>query len=437
MRPVVMNVTMASKKVLSPDELRAFLQSTECIEFKSADRAGRNAWVAGILQRYQYRRLGKEARGLVRQFLVKTTGRSMPQVTRLIGQYLRTGDVVAKPYRRSRFPALYTKTDIELLAKVDEAHQRLSGPATKRILQREYQVYGAPAFKRLSAISPSHIYNLRKSTTYLRRARVMGKTTPTRAVQIGERRKPRPNGKPGYIRIDTVHQPERDGAKSVYHINAVDEITQWEAVACVPFISEAYLVPVIHQMLEQFPFPLHGFHSGNGSEFVNHTVNQLLEKLRVEFTKSRPGRSNDNALVETKNGSVVRKHIGYGWLPPSHASAINDFYRDWFNPYLNFHRPCGFATQKTDGQGRPRKIYNVYQTPLERFQSLSAGTRKLRPGLTLEALNRIAMSDSDTGWATKMQAAKLRLLDSFHQRGLPRPTLVDPTLARPGQRRRP
>ena len=108
---------------------------------------------------------------------------------------------------------------------------------------------------------------------------------PVEAIAIGERRKPRPQGRPGYLRIDTVHQGDQDGNKGVYHINAVDCVTQWQVVATVQNISEAYLLPVIAQMLEQFPFKVLGFHADNGSEYVNHRVAKLLDKLRVEFTR--------------------------------------------------------------------------------------------------------------------------------------------------------
>ena len=92
-------------------------------------------------------------------------------------------------------------------------------------------------------------------------------------------------------------------------------------------------------MLAQFPFGIHGFHSDNGSEFINHTVAKLLNKLLIEQTKSRPRHSNDNGLAESKNGAVVRKHMGYHYIAAPHAAAIEAFYEEHFNPYLNFHRP--------------------------------------------------------------------------------------------------
>ncbi len=74
-------------------------------------------------------------------------------------------------------------------------------------------------------------------------------------VAIGERRWPDPQGRPGYLRVDTVHQGDQEGVKGLYHINAVDEVTQWEVVGATAQISEAWLMPVLEAMLAQFPFP--------------------------------------------------------------------------------------------------------------------------------------------------------------------------------------
>jgi len=412
-----MTVTMGSGKILSAEQIRQFLKASAGIDFSAADRTGVYRWIEETLQRYRYRQLSKEGRGVLREFLVKMTSLSVPQMTRLVGQYLHTGQVREREYHRRRFPSHYSKDDILLLAGVDEAHGRLSGPATQRILEREWEVFEQPEFERLASISVSHLYNLRQSVTYRRRCVVVGRTKPTQ-VAYGERRRPDPQGRPGYIRIDTVHQPEWDGVKSVYHINAVDEVTQWEVVGCAEKISEHYLKPVLEAMLEQFPFPLRGFHSDNGSEFVNQPVAQMLEKLRVEFTKSRPRRSNDNGLVETKNGAVVRKHIGYQWLPPSRAGDIAAFYQEWLNPYLNYHRPCAFATVTVDAKGKQKKVYETYQTPYERLKSLPKKKRQLRCGITFAELDRIAKADSDTEFARKMQKAKQELFRLCAQAGV-------------------
>ena len=90
-----------------------------------------------------------------------------------------------------------------------------------------------------------------------------------------------------------MHQGDLDKVKGVYHIDVVDAVTQYQFVGSAERISEHYLLPVLESLLEAFPFRLRGFHSNNGSKYVNHRVAELLEKLRVgEFTKSRPRRSN-------------------------------------------------------------------------------------------------------------------------------------------------
>jgi len=178
--------------------------------------------------------------------------------------------------------------------------------------------------------------------------------------------------------------------KGVYHINAVDEVTQWQVVGCTPAISEAWLEPLLEAMLKQFPFVIRGFHSDNGSEFVNHTVAKLLDKLLIEQTKSRPRHSNDNGLVEAKNGAVIRKHMGYGHIAASHAQRIQGFYEGYFNGYLNFHRPCAQADVEVDDKGKRRHHYRRYQTPLQTFLALPNPKQYLRRGVTVKSLQEEA-----------------------------------------------
>jgi transposase InsO family protein len=98
----------------------------------------------------------------------------------------------------------------------------------------------------------------------------------------------------------------------------VDAVSQWQVQACVQGISEAFLLPVLMLVMAQFPFEIEGFHSDNGSEYINGKVALMLEKLRIEQTKSRSRHSNDNALAESKNASVVQEAHG---LQPHPAST--------------------------------------------------------------------------------------------------------------------
>jgi hypothetical protein len=402
---------MRNAESLSREQIEEFLKSNEAIEFAGCGRKEKYGWVERVLRAQKYGELGKGARGVVRAYVRKVTGMSEAQTTRLIRAFLDHGAVSAAPYQRHRFRTRYTAEDIGLLAEVDRAHERLSGPATRHILQREYEQYEDQRYARLAKISVAHLYNLRGSARYRNQAAVF-EPTRSSAIAIGERRRPDPHGRPGFLRVDTVHQGDWDGNKGVYHINAVDTATQWQIVGCASKISEAYLMPVLEAVLTQFPFTVLGFHVDNGSEYINHRVAQMLEKLHADFTKSRACRSQDNALVEGKNGAVIRKLIGYGYIAGEHAEAISEFYARHLNPYLNFHRPCGFATVSLDDRGKRRRQYKIedYRTPFEKLQSLERAEQYLKPGMSVPQLEREVMAMSDTECALQMNAAKSRLL---------------------------
>lgn len=182
-------------------------------------------------------------------------------------------------------------------------------------------------------------------------------------------------------------------------------------------ISEAYLLPVLAAMMDAFPFIIRGFHSDNGSEYINRKVAQLLEKLRIEQTKSRSRQTNDNALAESKNASTVRKYLGYSHIPQHFASQVNTFTVEVLSPYLNFHRPCHFPTEYTDQKGRVRKRYRYQDmmTPYEKFRSLPAAESYLKQKTTLKKLDAIATRYSDNEAAQFLNEARAKLFQSINK----------------------
>src|SRR5512136_265007 len=409
-----MLLIMNDEQLQTIEEIKQFLEGSEPLEFRGLATEEKYKWIETVLVKFKYNELKKAKKGVMRQYIQKVTGYSRAQVSRLIREYKRTGQLKRTEYRRHRFPRKYTPSEVELLAQTDELHWWLSGPATKKVMEREYEIYGHADFQNISRISVAHLYNLRKSNRYRSITRRFNRTKPA-ASKIGERAKPDPKGQPGYIRIDTVHQGDLNGQKGVYHINSVDEITQWEIVASVEKISEAYLVSVLESMLVQFPFVIRGFHSDNGSEFVNHIVVELLNKLLVRFTKSRPRHTDDNGLVETKNGSVVRKNLGYAYIPQACAELLNGYHNDYLNPYINFHRPCFFPVSIIDHKGKIRKTYPYEEvmTPYERLKILPQAESYLRPGVTLEKLGTIASQMSDNEFAERMVKARSNLFEQI------------------------
>lgn len=418
-------INMNDSKLDSPSAIKTFLVGADKVEF-AVSKEQRYEWIAGTLKRTGYYLLLKKEKSVIREYLSRGSGYSRAQLTRLIQQYKTQHWIGKKGSAKTTFPTRYTNEDILLLVKTDTLHQQLSGTATKKLFERAYHVYGDEAYVRLSTISVAHLYNLRKSTFYQRQRRHFTKTQYT-AVDIGERRKPTPNGKPGYIRIDTVHQGDKDKIKGVYHINAVDEVTQFQVVVSVERISENYLIPVLEQLLEAFPFKIINFHSDNGSEYVNRTVAQLLNKLNVAFTKSRARHSNDNALAETKNGSIVRKYLGYVHISQKWAPLINEFNQNYLVPYLNYHRPCHFAEIIINAKGKEVKKYPYknMMTPYEKLRSLESGSTYLKNGISFETLDQFSMSCTDLQAAEKLRQAQRKLFQIVFKRPAEHEPFVD------------
>lgn len=412
---------MNESKLRTIEQIEQFLLASSQVEFtKFGDDDTRYEHISRVLKRFDYPRRTKRERGLLLHYLRHTSNYSRAQITRLVAQWI-TNRLAALPLiKRYKPPAApfarkYTPLDIELLVEMDRANEDTCGPAIVHLLKRAYQDYGDSRYERLSTLSSSHLYNLRKSGGYKSRRVAFTKTNPV-GNSIGIRRKPRPDGRAGYVRIDTVHQGDLDGVKGVYHITCVDSVCQWQIEACVEGISEAFLLPVLALILAQFPFEIAGFHSDNGSEYINAKVAKILEKLRIEQTKSRSRHSNDNALAESKNASVVRKHMGYDHIPQQYAKPINAFYQNTFNPWLNMHRPCMFATEVVSAKGKIVKRYKHedVKTPLACLVLLSAkGLVKLRKGITLVQLQAQAHAKTDLAAAQEMQRAKRDLFASF------------------------
>jgi transposase InsO family protein len=413
-----MIVTLNTQSLRSLDDVRAFLDGSASVGFSPPAHADRYTWLAATLRQFGYKTLARADKGVLRVFARKLTGYSRAQLTRLIGQWRRDRRIEdrrgppSQPFRRR-----YTPEDTRLLVELDRLHGQLSGPATKKLAERALIVFGNTAYERLARISVAHLYNLRASAGY-RRQRGHLEPTRSRSIAIGERRRPQPNGAPGYLRADSVHQGDWDGLKGLYVINLVDAVTQFEVVVAVERISEHFLIPALRQALDAFPFVIRGFHSDNGSEYINHQLADMLEKLRIEFTKSRARRTNDNALVESKNASIVRKHLGYSHIPGHHAKLVNAFLCEILTPYLNYHRPCFFPETILDAKGRQRRsyLYKHMNTPYERLKAIPDAAASLKPGLTFANLDLIALATTDNQAAESLNREREKLFQQIKKK---------------------
>lgn len=407
-------ITIDASRIQSIAQLQTLTNALESVELHTASIEKRYRWIECVARKFRYAScsLSKKAKQEIISSCVKMTGLSCIQVKRLLARYRQKGFIVRKTVNRHKFPRVYTTDDIALLVKADNVVLRRSGPATTHTFKRMYERYGQTAYTRLARISIAHFYNLRETRQYQSQSLTISGTKSV-AVPIGRREKPKTGGKPGFIRVDTVHQGDLGTVKGVYYINLVDQITQWEVVACVPDISELFLEPVLEACLALFPFRVLGFHSDNGSEYINKVVARLLNKLNIDQTKSRVTRTNDNALVEGKNGSVVRKHFGYGHISKRHAAAINRYLKDWLVPYLNFHRPCAFATEYVDAHGKVKKKYETHLTPFEKLSSLPDVEQYLKLGITIQKLRSIEQEYDDIAFAELKEKERSKLFKSL------------------------
>ena len=408
---------MNDDNVVSIAQLREFLKLSNSATFSRKNDAEAYEWIGRTLGKFRYSRLQKKEKSIVKSYLRAMTGYSETQIDRLIRRKKEWGRVVKKKRTQPTFERIYTPEDIALLVEVDNAEGRRTGKAVVKTCRDMFTVYADERFSRLANISVSHVYNLRGRKVYESASLTYTKTSTT-IVAIGIRAKPRPEGKPGSIRVDSVHQGDKDKEKGVYHINLVDEVTQEEIIVTVEGISEQFLEPALHDALEQFHIVIQNFHSDNGSEYINKVVAKLLYTLLIRQTKSRSRRTNDNALVEGKNAAVVRRHFGYMHIPRKYASLINEFNRTYLNPYLFFHRQCAFSTDRIDTKGKIKKVYDVYVTPCEKLLSINNVEGHLKPNVTIELLNTTMLEKNHLAVAQEMQKAKKKLFAEIHRRML-------------------
>ncbi len=403
-----MKINMDNSRLVNVTQLKDFLKGSQGfnISLEDAPIAERYTCIEKTFKQFKYLALSKKEKRIVLNYLRKITGYKHTQLFRLFERLQKEGKLLRKQYHRINPTRIYTTSDVKLLEETDELHIRLSEDATREVLRREYETFNHQQFKIISNISHGHITNLRHSPIY---KSSWINHTKSRQIPIGMTMPPLNYGKPGSIRVDSVSQ------KDVYHINSVDEITQWEIVFCVPALSERYMLPILKEIIEEYPFIIFNFHSDRGHETINYMVSDLLQRLLIKQTKSRSYHSGDNALIETKNGSVIRKNMGWEHINQSMCDEINDYYKNFFNPYLNYHRPCGYPTIEVNSKGKKKKVYNNYQVPYEFLKGLPKSKTYLKPGITFDELDKFAYFKSDNEFATIMREEERKLFQKIRE----------------------
>ena len=259
---------------------------------------------------------------MVKRFLEKATGLSRAQITRLIAQHRKSGDIRGhrnKPPARP-FPRRDTPGDVALLAEVDEATVgRPPAPPPNKILRRMYEVHRNERFQRFASISSGHIYNLRMTRSYRRGRHTFHRTCST-PVRIDQHRNPTPDGRHGHLRVGTAHLGDPESNMGICVINVVDKVTEFQHLGAVPNVTEHFLIPLLEALITAFPFTVEAFNADNGSEYIIHRVAELLNILHIgssprgrSTAPSGPpdslasGRRRGDALEEGRRGEEGQK----------------------------------------------------------------------------------------------------------------------------------
>ncbi len=402
---------MNDAKIVSVRQVEEIIATLSAPSFSFNTHEDAYAWTSEVLDRFHYHEKGrlKKEKNSIRRYVKLYTEYSKSQITRLIKEKKETSTLkYGKGKKNHKFKKIYTEKDVELLAEADNVYRRMSGNAMRAVFRDEYVLYEKKEYKNLSKISHGQLYRLRGTSRYGEHGITVGRTVAI-SSSIGIRKRPEPNGRPGFIRADTVHQGDFEGIKGVYHINLVDEVTQWELLICVDSIGETSMAYILNETLKLFPFIILGFHSDNGGENINGEVSAVLQKLLIEQTKSRSGKCNDNALNESKNGAVVRKHMGRWHIPKYEARKINTFYRDCFNEFLNFHRMCAYPTITIASNGKKTRKYEITMTPCQKLLSIPEVEKYLRADLTVAELKTKMLSVSHLEYTKIMDENKQKL----------------------------
>lgn len=405
---------MNDENIKGISEIKEILKLEKNIKFKSKNRLETYEWIEKKLRKFHYFKESKKHKGIIKKYLIEITGYSESNIDKLIFKKRKTGDIKVLKRTQHKFPKKYLREDIVLLSEIVNVYRGQNGFAIKKICKEMFEIYKDKKFERLSKISVSHLYNLKKTFVYQKHNLIFTKTNPTQ-VNIGERKKPDPKGIPGFLRVDSVHQGDLNKEKGVYYIHFIDEVTQWDIVVCVERISEYFLSQALSIAFEQFPFGIINFHSDNGSEYINKIVSSILQKEFIKQTKSRARHSNDNALVEGKNASTLRKQFGHHHIPQKNANLINDFCIKYLNPFLNFHRACAFPTDIINSKGKIKKIYleKDYQLPVDKLLSILNVEKYLKKNVTIEKLKEIKMKDNHFDFTKIVSKERIKLFEKI------------------------
>jgi len=325
--------------------------------------------------RKRYARANKKERGQILDEFVQTTGYHRKHAIAVLrGKRNRTPGQIRRP-RSSQ----YTAEDARALERLSELFDGINAKLLRVAMNNELeQLYisgflrvSRACYQRLKRISPATIDRLR--TRYGRGLppRVKrGRTKPGTLLksQIPIRTWADWNeDQPGFTEMDLVsHDGGLEQGDHAWTLTFTDIKTTWTECAAVRNKAQQYVFEALKRVRARLPFPLLGLDSDNGSEFINDELLRYTQQEHLTFTRSRPGRKNDNAHVEQKNWSVVRRFVGdWRYETPHHLRLLNQLY-EVLHAYINFFLPTQKLKDKVRTGTQVTRRYEAPATPYQR-----------------------------------------------------------------------
>lgn len=337
---------------------------------------------------WSYQQAGRKERGRILDAFCLSTGYSRKHGLRVLGGTQRRRRLGVRRPRRRRYSFEFQNA-LKILWEASgyicaERLQPFLRPLSF-LLVRHGQLELTPELERqLRMVSASTVErNLRQ----LRRARRdlferrMSQTKPATLLRhevpvvVGQWKQ---LDQPGYLEVDSVsHSGERVGGEWIWTISATDLSTGWTERVPVMGRTQEPVVAAMQRIRQQLPFPLLGIHPDNGHEFINRRLITWCRNEGIQISRSRPFHKNDNAHVEQKNWTLVRRLIGYQRLDTSwQLSWLDEFYTEFLRPYNNCFQPVMKLVGKEHrANGQPRRRYDTPTTPLQRV--LASGSADL------------------------------------------------------------
>ena len=226
--------------------------------------------------------------------------------------------------------------------------------------------------KKLLRISSATMDRQLKPKRRLLRKRQYGRTKPGTLLkhQIPIKTDSWDVKEPGFVEVDLVsHSGNCGDGEFIHSLNMTDIHTGWVETRAVLGKGQVGIVEAMEQMRQSLPFPLRGIDSDNGSEFINYHLKGYCSRRRIQFTRGRPYKKDDNAHIEQKNWTHVRRIFGYlRFDTPAVLNQMNDLYTNELTVYQNLFQPSTKLLRKTRVGSRLRRVYERPKTPLERVR---------------------------------------------------------------------